>query len=99
MSPARVAATASWLAGCHPVNMAGYRESLAAHERAEALSRFDGIPTLIFAGGSDRLTPPDHAEKIAAKLPGAEFYLYPGAGHMLPLERAEELTARLATLL
>ncbi len=94
-----VAATASWLAGCHPVNMAGYRESLAAHERAEALSRFDGIPTLIFAGGSDRLTPTDHAEKIAEKLPNAEFYLYPGAGHMLPLERTEELTARLATLL
>ncbi|MEB3365973.1 alpha/beta fold hydrolase [Saccharopolyspora mangrovi] len=97
--PDDVAATASWLANCHPVNMAGYRDSLAAHERREALARLDDVPTLIFAGLADRLTPRDHAEKIAGALPNAQLYLYPGAGHMLPLERTEELTARLATLL
>ncbi|MDI2030071.1 alpha/beta hydrolase [Saccharopolyspora sp. TS4A08] len=94
-----VAATASWLAGCHPVNMAGYRESLAVHERLDALERLRGIPTLIFAGGSDRLTPQDHAERIAEALPDARYYLYPGAGHMLPLERTDEITTRLAGLL
>ena len=87
------------MAGCHPVNMASYRESLADHERVEALARLDGIPTLVFAGLADRLTPREHADKIASALPGAHLYLYPGAGHMLPLERTHEITTRLATLL
>ncbi|TWF93276.1 alpha/beta fold hydrolase [Saccharopolyspora dendranthemae] len=94
-----VAATASWLATCHPKNMAAYRESLAVHERAEALARLNEVPTLVLAGLSDRLTPKDHADKIARALPNARFYLYPGAGHMLPLERTAEITTRIATLL
>jgi 3-oxoadipate enol-lactonase len=53
-------------------------------------------PTLVIAGEADRLTRPQGMEEIAALIPGAEYRLVPGAGHMLPVEQpklAEELVA------
>ncbi|MFR9732136.1 alpha/beta fold hydrolase [Saccharopolyspora sp. MS10] len=96
---AAVAATAEQVAGCHPSNMAGFRTSLAGHDRAHALAALRSIPVAVFAGLSDRLCPPPHARRIAAELPDAELLLYPRAGHMLPLERADEVAARITALL
>lgn len=53
---------------------------------------FDGldqltVPTLVLSGSLDRLTPPAHAERIAAALPElTEIVELPGIGHMGPLE-------------
>jgi pimeloyl-ACP methyl ester carboxylesterase len=49
-------------------------------------------------GDRDRLTPPPCAESIAGALPGAELTVCPGAGHMLPLERPEEVSAALVAI-
>lgn len=95
----QVAATADWVARTHPANMASYRESLAQHERLQVLERVSGVPVIILAGTADRLTPVSHAERIADALPEAQLVLYPGAGHMLPMERAEEVTDRITALL
>ncbi|MFC7343157.1 alpha/beta fold hydrolase [Saccharopolyspora griseoalba] len=94
-----VAAAADWVASTHPASTASYRESLAVHERLTALERIAGIPTVILAGTRDRLTPVSHAQRIADALPEAELVLYPGAGHMLPMERADEVASRVASLL
>ena len=94
-----IAATAAQLGRCHPASMVGFRESLSDHERRHALSAFQDIPTVVLAGGSDRLTPPRHARVIAAELPDAQFAIYPGAGHMLPVERSVEVTTRIGGLL
>lgn len=91
-----VAASANWVADCHPPSMAGFRESLAEHERADALAAFGGRPVVVLAGLDDRLCPLAHSRRIAAALPDAEFLIYAGAGHMLPLERTDEVTGRLA---
>lgn len=91
-------ASAAWVAACHPPSMAGFRESLAEHERTEVLERLRGLPTVILAGLSDRLTPHGHARRIAGAMPEARLLTYPGAGHMLPLERTGEVTARIADL-
>ena len=96
---AQVAAAADWVARTHPANMAAYRESLARHERLGVLERIAGIPAVILAGSADRLTPVSHAERIADALPEAQLVLYPGAGHMLPMERADEVTDRITALL
>ncbi|GAA2811370.1 alpha/beta hydrolase [Saccharopolyspora taberi] len=94
--PEDVADTAEWVAACNPANMAGFRESLAEHERLHALEAMRSIPAVVLAGLSDRLIAQSHAVRLAEALPDARFMLYAGAGHMLPLERTDEVTARIA---
>ncbi len=38
------------------------------------------------------------ARRIAEALPAAQLTVFPGAGHMLPVERTAGVAARLATL-
>jgi non-heme chloroperoxidase len=49
------------------------------------------IPTLVIGGTGDLLTPPGYAEQIARTIPGARLELVPDGGHMLMLERTDEL--------
>jgi non-heme chloroperoxidase len=49
------------------------------------------IPTLVVGGTADLLTPPRYAEEMARLIPNARLVLVPGGGHMLMLERSEEL--------
>jgi pimeloyl-ACP methyl ester carboxylesterase len=93
-----VIATAAQVGRCHPASMAGFRESLDGHERREALVAMRDIPVTLLAGGADRLTALSHARVIAAELPGAEFVVYPKAGHMLPYERDAEVAAHITAL-
>lgn len=93
-----VAATADWLGAVHPANMAAYRESLAEHERTSVLGKFADLPVVVLAGTADRLTPFSHAQRIVEHLPTARLFVYPGSGHMLPLERTGEVTDRIAEL-
>ncbi len=77
----------------------GVREELTRHQRREALSVLSAIPTVVIAGAADRLTPLRHARAIADALPSAEFVIYPKIGHMLPLERSDDVARRIATLM
>jgi non-heme chloroperoxidase len=49
------------------------------------------IPTLVVVGTADVLTPPFEARRIAELIPGARLELMRGGGHMLMLERTDEL--------
>jgi pimeloyl-ACP methyl ester carboxylesterase len=49
------------------------------------------LPTLVIVGTADLLTPPAQARQIAKLVPGARLEVFPGGGHMLMLERADEL--------
>ncbi len=49
------------------------------------------IPTLVIGGTADLLTPPFEARRMANLIPGAQLQLLDGGGHMLMLERREEL--------
>ena len=52
------------------------------------------IPTLILAGGDDRLTPTKYARYLADEIPEAELHLVEGCGHMLLVERPEDIAVR-----
>jgi pimeloyl-ACP methyl ester carboxylesterase len=53
-------------------------------------------PTLVMAGDRDRLTPPSHARRLHRALPQpAGLVVLEGAGHMLPVERADAVNTRL----
>jgi pimeloyl-ACP methyl ester carboxylesterase len=51
------------------------------------------VPALIVAGTEDALTPVKYAEYLAAQIPDNALHILEGAGHMLVMERAEQLAA------
>lgn len=66
--------------------------TLLAHDKSEALKRFHGVPALVVCGDVDVLTPPSHSRRIVQALPDAALSVLPGTGHMIQLERAEQIT-------
>ena len=76
--------------------MVGFYEDILTHDRVDALKVLDGIPTTVLVGSRDVLTPPSHARRIAAAVPGAALLVAPDAGHMLPLERHELVTGEIS---
>lgn len=94
-------ATAAQTAFCHDVVMGcprstwtGWGRVLTELDLTESVPALD-VPTLVMAGGSDRLTPPDHARRLERSLPQpAGLVIIPGAGHMLPVEAADEVNGR-----
>lgn len=62
----------------------------ALRDRADSaplLAGMGDIPTLVVAGSEDQLTPPAQMEAMAATIPGAEFVVVEGAGHLPPVEQ------------
>jgi pimeloyl-ACP methyl ester carboxylesterase len=43
------------------------------------------VPVLVLDGAESEFTKPEHMEKMAALIPGAELVLMPGTGHFAPL--------------
>jgi pimeloyl-ACP methyl ester carboxylesterase len=56
------------------------------------------VPTLIVAGELDRLTPPELSAELHRGIAGSRLVVLPNAGHMLPMEQAEEYNGLLAGL-
>jgi pimeloyl-ACP methyl ester carboxylesterase len=57
------------------------------------------VPTLVFTGEHDSLTPPGLGRGVAAVLPGAVFTTVKDADHLVHMERIEEFTDLLAHFL
>jgi pimeloyl-ACP methyl ester carboxylesterase len=57
------------------------------------------IPTLVLVGDADAITPPDVAESMAQKIPGARLVVIRGAGHMSPMEQPEQVNRAMRAFL
>jgi pimeloyl-ACP methyl ester carboxylesterase len=77
-------------------SIGGFRASIGEQQRLDTLARLGNVPAAVLVGDRDRLTPPPCAEGIADALPGTELTVFPGAGHMLILERHAAVSAVLA---
>jgi len=56
-------------------------------------------PTLVVQGIDDEHATPKHAEDIASAIPGAELWLEPDVGHMLPQDIPEEFNRKVISFL
>lgn len=83
---------------CAPETYAGFYKDMMAHDRIGHLSAFDRVPTTVLVGSRDLLTPPAHARKLASGIRGARLIVAPDAGHYLPFERRDLVTAELCAL-
>jgi pimeloyl-ACP methyl ester carboxylesterase len=73
----------------------------------EAVAGFDGraalpamaVPTLLLAAEHDRTAPPEVMQRMAARIPGAEFACLAGAGHIANVERPAAFNAAVVSFL
>jgi pimeloyl-ACP methyl ester carboxylesterase len=97
-SAADVRRTFAIMSACSAHTFADFFDAFTTHDRLEALATLRELPVVILAGSVDRLCPLPHSRAMARALPDADLHVYDGAGHMLMLERADEVSARLVEL-
>jgi pimeloyl-ACP methyl ester carboxylesterase len=86
-----VRSTAAQIGRCHPASMIGFLDSLLVHDRRADLAALRGTPSAVLVGTLDKLCPRSHSRVLADELPDARYLVFPGAGHMLPSERPDEV--------
>ncbi|HST26593.1 MAG TPA: alpha/beta fold hydrolase [Gaiellaceae bacterium] len=59
--------------------------------RAGAAAEEIAVPVLVVHGELDRVVPVSNGRLLARRIPGAELVVLPGCGHVVPLERPDEL--------
>jgi len=57
------------------------------------------VPTLVIAGSDDKTAPPAMMERMAQKIPGAEYVLLEGCGHLGPMDQPDAFNAALWSFL
>jgi non-heme chloroperoxidase len=93
--PSHVELTRDMIAACPRDTQRGFTTALVSADLTPHLPTIDR-PTLVLGGTADLLTPPAEARQIADLVPGARLEMFRGAGHMLMLERSEEVNALVA---
>jgi len=88
--PTLVARGRQVMARVHPQVVWG---DFTACDRFDVRERIGEItaPTLVITGSEDRMTPPKFGQWLAERIPGARFVLVEGAGHMVMLEKPDEV--------
>jgi pimeloyl-ACP methyl ester carboxylesterase len=71
---------------------------LTTFDRRKELAGIN-VPTLVLAGADDRTAPPSVMERMAQKIPGAEFVCLEGCGHLGPMDQPEAFNAALLAFL
>jgi len=65
-------------------------EAIFTHDTYDLLDAIK-IPTLVIAGGADRLQPVENSRVLASRIPNAELKIMEGMSHFLGIEGAESL--------
>ena len=83
-----------------PVDViAEFYPALAGMDHTASLEPLKAIPVLVLTGDEDRMIPKEHSERIVELLPGCEYVVVPDAGHLVTLEKPDEVSAALTSLL
>lgn len=101
LPPGAAAELVEWRRGEYlAVGGATVLADLTACDRFDVLDRLWEIRcrAQVLVGSADVLTPPKYAYALAERISAARIVEYPGAGHMLPVERPNEVAGELAVL-
>lgn len=98
-SPALVTFVESMNSKTSVETLTKYLRTLYDHDRAPALSALRGVPVLVIVGTKDYLTPVVHSEAILRHLPEAELVKIENSGHVVMLEKSDEVNAVLIPFL
>ena len=83
----------------NPVGVKGCVLAMAGRtDTTELLSQIK-LPTLVICGSEDTLSPSTVMKPMADAIPGSEFVLVEGAGHMAPIEKADFVNGKIADFL
>jgi pimeloyl-ACP methyl ester carboxylesterase len=95
-TPPDVVARARAMSAEQPItNLVATLRALAARlDSHETASTID-VPSLVIVGEEDVLTPPAEACELAGHLPSGKLVEIPGAGHLTPLEKPDEVNEEL----
>ncbi len=88
--PALAAELRAGLVATSTEGYAGCCEAIAGMRLEDGLAAVLA-PTLVVCGAQDPATPPEHAVRIAARVPGARMAVVDGAAHLVGVERPQEV--------
>lgn len=78
--------------------MAALTALAARPDAVPGLSKIN-VPTAVFVGSQDKITPLPLSEAMRAKIPGAELHIIPDAGHFSNVENPAAFNERLLSFL
>jgi len=81
------------------VAIADFHSTLIEHGGQEGMPALQNADMLIVAGSADVITPAAHSRLLAEDLPKAELLMIDGAGHVVLMERPEEVNAAIGDLI
>jgi pimeloyl-ACP methyl ester carboxylesterase len=104
VDPALVRYVDSMIAGTPIDVIAEFYPALAGLDETGSLEPLRRVPTLVLTGNEDKMIPKEHSELIVERLGAAgentaEFVVVPGAGHMVQLEKPDEVSRAITGLL
>jgi pimeloyl-ACP methyl ester carboxylesterase len=79
--------------------VAEFFPNFASLDKLNTVKALSVVPTTIICGTADRLTSIDHSRNLHAQIPGSTLHECEGAGHMVVMERHDEVNAELDRLL
>jgi pimeloyl-ACP methyl ester carboxylesterase len=79
--------------------LAEFYPALSEHDAFDALDVLNGTETLVIVGAQDLLTPPEHSRVLVQGIPGAELEILDPGGHLVMLERPDDVNSHLIDLL
>jgi non-heme chloroperoxidase len=81
--------------GCAPDVRSGWLSAMQAMDLRDGIRQLR-LPTTVLVGDRDRLTPPGRAAELVDVIRSARLQTFEGAGHMLPLERPDDVADAIA---
>lgn len=96
--PAGLAQAERIMAGIPPETYCKAVTMLTAFDRRALLPEIK-VPTLLVAGEDDKVAPASVMERMAQKIPGAEYFLLEGCGHLGPMDQPDPFNAALLSFL
>jgi pimeloyl-ACP methyl ester carboxylesterase len=79
--------------------LADFYPALSDHDAFGVLDVLNGTETLVVVGAQDLLTPAEHSRDLVRGLPGAELEVLDPGGHLVMLERPDDVNSLLIDLL